>query len=317
VPLFHLAPDIGGGGRMVLNERALRDALLEDQYRHSPVTVLSVFGPRGTRKSALMDGVLRATLGSDATSASGGFERTQAPEVGIVMWSQLLPVTLPDGQKAGLLLVDTVGVLDEPGGSANAAVLTMSALVSSVLVITVNSEDNGSNLAGLRQLSGLKGAAADVENCTLLQEVVLLMRGWCGTNSTGPQTGLDVLDDWARKWDVNDQARMSITEVWELYGQKTLFLDRNTKTRKTLPHPVAMLVQKSQRKVKRFGKESLSAEELFNHFKDFASILSQNAPKPEELVGVIVEKNNNKAIQNAVDACEATLGDTTTPDGIE
>ena len=121
----------------------------------------------------------------------------------MVMWSQLLPVTLPDGQRGGLLLVDTVGALDEPGGSANAAVLALSALVSSVLVVNVNSDNNGSNLTALRQLSGLKQAAAGLKNCTLLQEVVFLMRGWRGAEPAEPQTGLDVLDDWARKSDVN------------------------------------------------------------------------------------------------------------------
>ncbi|KAF0298883.1 Atlastin-1 [Amphibalanus amphitrite] len=210
---------------------------------------------------------------------------------GVAAWSQLLPVELPEGGRAALLLLDAWGPLarDCPA-QLRTSVTLFSALVSSSLMVHTSAGFPVQPLDDLLLLGKLSAAAHEVRHCMPLQQLVLLLRDWPGQAPPGLQDDFKPLYQWADSSSDAKQALHVMMDTTDLYdmGDAALFLAAGRTPRDDVtPEHVKMLAK--VRAVKRFGEKDITAGELADYLESLGSALNATQCDAHSLIRALVE----------------------------
>ena len=171
-------------GGFTLRSKNLDSILLADDVINKPVIVISVAGASLKGKSFLLDVLLRYLMAPDwLKEKRAGFMKqshdTRRHTTGMMLWSEPLPVTLPSGEEAVILLVDTQGATDdESTAHRSQAVFALSALISSLLIINVMDKISDDDVKQLQPMLEYGQMMRD-ETCTSsFQKLLFLVRDW-------------------------------------------------------------------------------------------------------------------------------------------
>jgi len=173
----------------VLNEDALNSLLLSPQVRDRKVIVISVAGAYRKGKSFLLDFFLRYLNSKGALQWmgdpnvplkgfpwKGGSERDTS---GILMWNEPFDVTLPSGEKAVVLLMDTQGAFDSQSTVKDCAtVFALSTLLSSVQIYNIMSNIQEDDLQHLQLFTEYGRLAMETAKTKPFQHLHFLVRDW-------------------------------------------------------------------------------------------------------------------------------------------
>ncbi|KAF0286686.1 Atlastin [Amphibalanus amphitrite] len=194
-----------GGFR--LHSENLKSILLADSVVNKPVVVISVAGAFRKGKSFLLDMMLRYLTARDKSSWLSEPRRRGFPwrsgrrrhTTGLLMWSQPVPVTLPDGTEAVILLMDTQGTFDNQSTMhESSTVFALSTLLSSVQIFNLMGNLQNDNLEHLQLFTEYGRLALQDASSTPFQKLLFLIRDWQFAHELplGAKGGDELVQEW-------------------------------------------------------------------------------------------------------------------------
>ena len=286
-----------------LNSGNLEDILLS-RDADKPVIVISVTGQANSGKSFILDFMLRYLRSSDwlgdkapSFSYDDDGDDDDWPDErktrGIMMWNQLLPVTLPTGEEAVVVLMDTLGYEGDSfdGNSSDSdssdddssnthwsqAVVTLASLFSSLQIFNAMDSPGDKALEQLQQSSKLGQFLTLTTNAKAFQTLMFLVRDWEATDKfpVGTEGGNKLVNIWLEKERDNAELKAVSDGIRESFSDINGFL---------LPHPGLDALSQSR----------ISAMNSGNMDPTFVVALQElirKALAPENLAGKVLAGN--------------------------
>ena len=255
--------------------------------------------PQSTEPGQEMQWATAASQPPQAALVHTPCDADRPGSAGAAVWSELLPVTLPTGDRAMLLLLDTWGPFDDScPEQQRTSVLLFSALISSTLVVLTSARSPVCPLGDLTLLAKLGAAAQDVRHCSPLQELVLLVKDWRGPAQYGRQADFRPLQYWMEGDTAAKQALMRMMEATDWYNEGDAFLflvpDQTAGVTAT-GDPVGLLT--APRSAKRFEEDdaSIPAGNLAEYLEILAAALAKPSCDVSVLLQALIEANQRVA----------------------
>ncbi|XP_043226170.1 atlastin-2-like [Amphibalanus amphitrite] len=174
----------GESKELHLHEENLR-ALLSESDQNSPVVVLSVTGAYRTGKSFLLNSMVRYLTAPDKTrwldykAESFEWKSGSEPHTNGMVMSQPTPITLPSGEEALLILMDTQGLYDTNSRVTDSAkIFVLSTVVSSLSVFNLMQDLKGNDLEFLQLFADFGRRAVNSADETAFMDLLFLIRDW-------------------------------------------------------------------------------------------------------------------------------------------
>lgn len=318
-----------------LDEAVLERILLDKRVRDKKVIVISVAGAYRKGKSFLLDFFLRclnSKSGSDWLGDAnqplkgfpwrGGSERNTT---GILMWSEPFIITLPSGEQACVLLMDTQGAFDSQSTVKDCAtVFALSTMLSSVQVYNIMSNIQEDDLQHLQLFTEYGRLAMEASRTKPFQHLHFMVRDWPFPYQYqyGSEGGEQLLE---KRLQINEvqhtelqQLRTHLRGCFEKIG---CFL---------MPHPgltvashphfdgkladieddfkihvrdfVGSVLSPDNLIVKEINGSPITGRELVEYFKAYVKVYQGNElPEPKTMLQATAEANNLSAVASAKD----------------
>ncbi|KAI1286189.1 Atlastin-1 [Halotydeus destructor] len=326
-----------------LDSKALEAILTGSACRDRPVSIVSIAGATRKGKSFMLNLLLRylQTNGSDhwlgaPESPLHGFSwrsGSRRDTTGILLWSQPAVIALPDGREVAVLLMDTQGAFDGLHTVAEtAAIFAISTLTSSVQIYNIFNNVQEDDLQNLEMFSEYGRLALKSSAAKPFQKLLFLVRDWQypQERSYGLEGGNKYLDS---KLEVNEARTGELARVRNylraVFSNLECFL---------MPHPgmtvartmefdgrlqdidssfvthlkalVPYILHKDNIIVKRINDQDVTGLELVEYFKAyFKCFTSGEIMKPESIMAVTAQANNQAALAKARDFYLVKLGE--------
>ncbi|XP_063370653.1 atlastin-like [Cydia amplana] len=309
------------GAQFEPDEAALAELLLRPGVASRPVALVSVAGAFRGGKSFLLNFMLRYLYAEESARADGswlgapgeplrGFSwraGCQRDTSGLVVWSQPFRVTLPDGQKVVVLLMDTQGSFDDASSMRDCSLIfALSTLLSSVQVYNLSQRINESDLQHLQLFTDHAAAGGGA-----LQTLQLLVRDWSapGDFPYGAAGGADYL---RHKLQMQTEQPLELREVRERLSSSferveccllpypglraatdpafsgQLAGNMTEEFKASLLEFVPLLLAPSRLRVKAVGGRVLRARDLALHLRAYLDTFRHHVPSPMSIGRAIV-----------------------------
>ncbi|XP_043240226.1 atlastin-1-like isoform X2 [Amphibalanus amphitrite] len=317
-----------GGFR--LHSENLKSILLAESVVNKPVVVISVAGAFRKGKSFLLDMMLRYLTARDKSSWLSEPRRRGFPwrsgrrrhTTGLLMWSQPVPVTLPDGTEAVILLMDTQGTFDNQSTMhESSTVFALSTLLSSVQIFNLMGNLQNDNLEHLQLFTEYGRLALQDASSTPFQKLLFLIRDWQFAHELplGAKGGDELVQEWLDCQSGKPELVSVCEHIRKCFSEIGGFL---------LPHPgpkvagsaefdgssadmdslfVTMLnelmpniLAPKNLTVKMVAGNPLTGGDMFRFFTTYTKLFQSDAlPKPKNILQATAETNNMAAAEEA------------------
>jgi len=320
-----------------LDKEALEKVLTADAVKDKHIVVVSIAGAFRKGKSFLLDFLLRFLNAQDGAQGSmdwlgtpeeplrgfpwrGGSERDTT---GILVWSEVFPVTLPSGEQVVVLLMDTQGAFDSQSTVKDCAtVFALSTMISSVQVYNLSQNIQEDDLQHLQLFTEYGRLALEDSQHTPFQKLQFLVRDWSFPYDAayGVSGGTQILD---RRLQVSDKQHPELQSlrkhIRSCFREISCFL---------MPHPglkvatnqhfdgrlsdiepdfienlkmlVPMLLAPENLIIKEISGNKVKAKELVTFFEAYMNIYSgSELPEPKSMLEATAEANNLSAVSAA------------------
>lgn len=322
-----------------LDEKALRQVLLQDAVRDLDVVVVSVAGAFRKGKSFLLDFMLRYMymqksrvtdnnwLGADDEPLTGfSWRGGSDPETtGIQIWSEVFIVEKPEGKKVAVLLMDTQGAFDSQSTVKDCAtIFALSTMTSSIQIYNLSQNIQEDDLQQLQLFTEYGRLALDEVFHKPFQTLMFLVRDWSFPYEYpfGLQGGMKFLD---KRLEVKSHQHEEIKNVRKhihaCFANVNCFL---------LPHPglkvatspnfdgrpkdiadefkdqlldlIPFLLDPEQLLEKEINGSKVSCRGLLEYFRAYIKIFQgETLPHPRSMLQATAEANNLAAVASAKD----------------
>ncbi|XP_065204028.1 atlastin-like [Planococcus citri] len=325
--------------KFTLDVAQLEDILLQDHIKDCHVVVVSVAGSFRKGKSFLLDFFLRFmnhTCKSDQTTNAswlgdensplegfswrGGLERNTT---GIVMWSEVFPVTLPNGDKVAVILLDTQGTFDcKSTVQECATVFALSTMLSSIQVYNLFHNIQEDDLQHLQLFTEYGRLALEGADYKPFQKLQFLVRDWSYPYEAnyGLEGGRKLLDKTLKISDEQHPVLQSLRkDIASCFTDIQCFLmphpgfkattnpafdgrlsDLENEFKTCLEQFVPILLSPENMIQKEIGGEKIKAKDLVRYFKCYMELFSgDDIPQPKSILAATAEAANQSALAAA------------------
>ncbi|XP_037072065.1 atlastin-1-like [Pollicipes pollicipes] len=322
----------GKDGTFCLNHKNLESILFPDDVLDKPVVVISVAGAFRKGKSFLLDMMLRYLEAPDKTNWidekrcrgsgfpwQGGYRRHTT---GILMWSKPIPVTLPSGEEAVVLLMDTQGTFDNQSTvHESATVFALSTLLSSLQIFNLMGNVQNDDLEHLQLFTEYGRLAMEDSDTKPFQKLLFLVRDWQFIDdlALGARGGDELVREWLRNKSGKAELERVRKHISDCFTEITGFLlphpgqtvassakfdgcanDMDPKFADGLKELMPMLLSPERLTIKTIAGNTVKARDLVNYMEMYVSLFkSGKIPKPKNILQVTAEANNMAAVQEA------------------
>ena len=319
-----------GRGGFTLHPESLERILLADNIMDKPVVVISVAGAFRKGKSFLLDMMLRYLRASDKTNWvnepnargfpwQGGYRRHTT---GILMWSEPFPVTLPTGEQAVILLMDTQGTFDNQSTvHESSTVFALSTLLSSLQIFNIMGNLQNDDLEHLQLFTEYGRMALDDTNTKPFQKLLFLVRDWQFAHQLqlGARGGDILVSEWLQNQSGKKELEKVRRHIRDCFSEISGFL---------LPHPgqkvagspnfdgssndmdpafvaglqelMPKILAPENLTIKTIAGNPVTAGDLYTFFGTYTNLFqSDKLPKPKNIMQATAEANNMAAAQEA------------------
>ncbi|KAK6639192.1 hypothetical protein RUM43_007462 [Polyplax serrata] len=321
-----------------LDEEALESILLQDHVKDRHIVVVSVAGAFRKGKSFLLDFFLRYMkskyilnqgdadwLGSDNSplegfSWRGGCERDTT---GILLWSEVFLADLPNGEKVGVVLMDTQGAFDSESTVRDCAtVFALSTMISSVQIYNLSHNIQEDDLQHLQLFTEYGRLALEDVGEKPFQRLQFLVRDWSFPYEAeyGAEGGKKIL---SRRLAISDKQHPELQSlrkhISSCFMDISCFLmphpglkvatsstfdgrlsDIENDFKKCLSTLVPLLLAPENLVVKQISGQKVKAKELVQYFKSYINMYKGNElPEPKSMLMATAEANNLAAVASA------------------
>ncbi|XP_037072129.1 atlastin-like isoform X3 [Pollicipes pollicipes] len=330
-----LPSDEEGNHSFHLDKEALEEVLSADKIKDKHIVVVSIAGAFRKGKSFLLDFLLRFLNAQGSTEWLGdrdeplrGFPWRGGSErdtTGILVWSEVFPVTLPGGEEVVILLMDTQGAFDSQSTVKDCAtVFALSTMISSVQVYNLSQNIQEDDLQHLQLFTEYGRLALEDSNHTPFQKLQFLVRDWSFPYDApyGTQGGKQILDRRLQVG-VSDKQHPELQSlrkhIRSCFCEISCFL---------MPHPglkvatnqhfdgrlsdiepdfiqhleilVPMLLAPENLIIKEISGNKVKAKELVTYFEAYMNIYKgSELPEPKSMLEATAEANNLSAVAAA------------------
>ncbi|CAG0888198.1 unnamed protein product [Darwinula stevensoni] len=323
-----------GDSYYTLKEGILRSILLQEHCKDKPVAVVSIAGGARRGKSFLLSLFLRYLkgegsdrwLGDEDTPVTGFAWKMSARRVttGIHIWDEIIPVKLPGGEEACIILMDTEGTFDceEPLGHS-VTVFALSTLLSSLQIYNLKDNIQMDDLLHLQFFTGYGRLCLEEREEKPFQSFLFLVRDWRNNHEYhyGNEGGREFLDD---KLQTSGKQREEVKSVKEdikcCFADINCFLmpypgekvagdphfngylsDINEDFREQLQHLVPMLLSPENFVLKKVAGKAITCQELFEYFKCYVTVYNnrEEIPEPRSILEATADVQHRNACDEA------------------
>lgn len=316
-----------------LNEEALEKLFLDEKIQDKQVVVVSVAGAFRKGKSFLLNFFLRYLknkgssdwMGDDDTPLSGFSWRggSVRDTSGIMVWSEVFPITLPTGETVVIILLDTQGAFDSESTVKDCAtVFALSTMVSSVQVYNLLHNIQEDDLQHLQLFTEYGRLAMEDSAEKPFQKLQFLVRDWSYPYEAdyGSNGGSKILE---RILQISDRQHPELQKlrrhIKSCFSDISCFL---------MPHPglrvainphfdgrlneiesefknqlkalVPILLAPENLVVKEINGNKLTCRDLLEYFKAYIKIYQgDQLPEPKSMLEATAEANNVTAVSSA------------------
>ncbi|XP_065207984.1 atlastin-like [Planococcus citri] len=331
-----------GQHKFELNVKALEDALLRDDIKDCNAVVVSVAGSFRKGKSFLLDFFLRymnhvckssqpingSWLGDvnrplEGFSWRGGSERTTT---GILMWSEIFCLTLPNNERVAVIFLDTQGTFDGKSTIQDCAtVFALSTMLSSIQVYNLFHNIQEDDLQHLELFSKYGCLAMEETGHKPFQKLQFLIRDWSYPYEAnyGSEGGRKILDKMLEITDVMHSELQSLRKhIRSCFDDIQCFLmphpgfkvttnpnfdgrlsDMEDSFKTCLEQFVPMLLSKENIVQKEIGGEKVKVKDLVRYFKCYMEVFSGDGiPQPKSILAATAIAGNQSAAAAAKEA---------------
>lgn len=222
-----------------LDDKALKELLLNERSENCELAVISVAGPLRKGKSFLLSLFVRYLLkGSsedwlnDLDEKLDGFEwknGADAHTTGILIWSEIFYFKKSDGREVGIMLMDTQGCFDNTTTMQdNVTIFALSTMLSSVQIFNLMQVISESDLQNLQLFSEFGKFASKTLTGAPFQKLLFLIRDWMGNEEYGEISGQKYLEKTVLKNSMKKELELTRNSI------KSCFYDLNCYL---MPHP--------------------------------------------------------------------------------
>lgn len=245
---------------------------------------------------------------------------------GILVWSDPIVITCPDGQEVAVLLMDTQGAFDSRQTIGQTAIIfALSTLTSSLQIYNVMNNIQEDNLQILDTFLAYGQLVLDKSSEKPFQELCFLVRDWRSPmdHSYGAEGGASLLKEKLELQDEDPESSDNKTRrrIESCFEKKACFL---------LPYPgervsveeggpfrgqisdmkpsfvehlrvfVPMVLSPKNLLIKRIGGEKVNGQSLLEYFKVYAETFKgEKIPEAKNLYDATAEASNLAAVANS------------------
>jgi len=331
-------------GGFSLHEENIKSILLADDVRDKPVILISVAGAFRKGKSFLLNMMIRYLMAANKedwinTKPSdiagfpwqAGYKRHTT---GILMWSKPFPVTLPSGEEAVILLMDTQGTFDNMSTMhESATVFALSTLLSSLQIFNLMGNLQSDDLEHLQLFTEYGKMVLDDNNEKPFQKIMFLIRDWQYHDvPLGEKGGQELVEEWLQNKSgkkelakVREHIRDCFTEIKGFLlphpGEKVACSpqfngsasDMEPKFVEGLMNLMPTILSPRNLTVKTIAGNQLMARDLMTYMETYFNLFkSDKIPKPKNILAATAEANNMAAVDEAktqyINQMQAVLG---------
>ena len=309
---------------------SLESILLAENVINKPVVVISVAGAFRKGKSFLLDMMLRYLTASDKSNwVNGGSARGfpwqsgyRRHTTGILMWSEPFPVTLPTGEEAVIILMDTQGTFDNQSTvHESSTVFALSTLLSSLQIFNIMGNLQNDDLEHLQLFTEYGKMALDDTNSKPFQKLLFLVRDWQFAHELplGATGGDTLVKEWLQNQSGKKELEKVRKHIRDCFTDISGFL---------MPHPgmqvasspnfdgsskdmdpafveglkelMPKVLAPQNLTVKTIAGNPVTASDLYTFFTTYTNLFqSDKLPKPKNIMQATAEANNMAAAQEA------------------
>lgn len=324
--------------KFILDYEALERILLQDHVKDKHVVVVSVAGAFRKGKSFLLDFLLRYMnftyieeapsgdwMGPDDVplegfSWRGGSERDTT---GILMWSHVYIATLPTGEKAAVILLDTQGTFDSESTVRDCAtVFALSTMLSSIQIYNLSQNIQEDDLQHLQLFTEYGRLALADTGTKPFQRLQFLVRDWSFPYEAeyGEEGGRKILE---RRLQISEKQHAELQSLREhiksCFSEISCFLmphpglkvatnpkfdgrlkDIEPDFKESLSQLVPILLAPENLLLKEISGVQVKAKDLVQYFKSYLNLFSgDELPEPKSMLVATAEANNLSAVAAA------------------
>lgn len=327
--------DEEGNHTFHLDKEALEGVLSKEKTKDKHIVVVSIAGAFRKGKSFLLDFLLRYLCAQGSTDWLGnrdvplqGFPWRGGSErdtTGILVWSEVFPITLTNGEEVVVLLMDTQGAFDSQSTVKDCAtVFALSTMISSVQVYNLSQNIQEDDLQHLQLFTEYGRLAMEDSAHTPFQKLQFLVRDWSFPYDApyGTEGGKQILDRRLQVG-VSDKQHPELQSlrkhIRSCFQEISCFL---------MPHPglkvatnqhfdgrlsdiepdfiehleklVPMLLAPDNLIIKEISGSKVKAKELVTYFEAYMNIYKgSELPEPKSMLEATAEANNLSAVAAA------------------
>ena len=320
-----------GKGGFKLDQDSLDNILLSEDVISKPVIVISVAGVFRSGKSFLLDMMLRYLKASDKSNwinepsvqgfpwQSGRKRHTD----GILMHPEPIPVTLPTGEEAVILLMDTQGTFDDQTTMhESSTVFALSMLLSSLQIFNIMVKLQNNDLEHLQLFTEYGRMAVDQDTSIKpFQKLLFLVRDWQMDDlPLGAKGGDELVTEWLQSRSGKKELSEVREHIRDCFSDINGFLlpppgrkvagstsfdgssnDMDPEFIKGLNELMPKILAPKNLTVKTIAGNPVRAGQLSNFFATYVKLFqSDELPKPMNIMQATAKANNMAAVQEAL-----------------
>ena len=238
---------------------------------------------------------------------------------GILMWSEPLPVTLPSGEEAVVVLMDTQGAADDQKHKSQ-AVFALSALLSSLLIFNIMDSLSDDDLECIQPLLEYGQMVLEETSTSSFQKLLFLVRDWSKTDefTLGADGGDRLVTKFLQRGrgkkfaDVRDHIGDCFGDIngfllpspgQQVVGKPIIDIGSNDMEQSFvagLKELMPRILAPENLNVKKIAGSLVTAGDLYNLFTCFASLFSSDElPKPDALMQATTEASLKTTVREA------------------
>jgi len=323
-------------GKFKFDEEALYKTIDKNEVGNLPAVVISVAGAFRKGKSFLLNFLLKYLntddkqnwLGSPEKSLEGfswrgGSERDTS---GILLWSNIFKVDLPDGETVAVLLMDTQGAFDgESTMQECVTIFSLSTLLSSIQIYNLSQHIQENDLEHLQLFTEYGKLALTNSQCKPFQSLMFLIRDWSYPYQYeyGEKGGFQLLEKkinfFADKHSDLQEVRNHIHSCFDELlcylmphpglkvacdpNFKGQIKDVEEQFREHIFNLAPLLLAPKNLKKKEVNGITVTCNELLEYFKSYVKMYDENDfPKPKTLLEATAEASNMTILNKCVDS---------------
>ncbi|KDR14875.1 atlastin-like [Zootermopsis nevadensis] len=326
---------VNRNGSFELDEKVLENILLQDHIKDKNVVVVSVAGAFGRGKSFLLNFLLRYLeakgrqdwMGNEDEPLQGfswevGSERHTT---GILIWSEVFVVDLPNREQVAVILMDTQGAFSKESSMQECTIVfALSTLLSSVQIYNLMNNIQENHLQYLELFADYGKKMVEDSNEKPFQKLQFLVRDWSYPYEAdyGDEGGEIILNRmFEESGDPTSAPNLLRKHLKSCFLDMCCFLmphpgttvttnpefdgklsDIGTDFKKQLQKLVPMMLAPENLVVKEIGGQRVTAKELLQYFKSYLEIYKgDELPEPKSILVATAEVHNLTAVAEATE----------------